>query len=87
MTVRSVGPAAAPLERLHGLPLGAVLDAHVVAHGVGVGEVPRAGGDGTDGAVARVMRLQVCARAGRRTQPHAAQRAAQPPHRAIAYRR
>lgn len=82
-----VGPAAAPLERLHGLPLGAVLDAHVVAHGVGVGEVARAVGDGADGAVARVVRLQVPPRAGRRAEPRAAQRAAQRARRARPYPR
>lgn len=72
-----VGPAAAPLERLHALPLAAVLDAHVVAHGVGVREVPGAGGDGADGAVARVVRLQVPPRQRQRRQPRQAQRALQ----------
>lgn len=69
------GPAAAPLESLHLLPLAAVLDAHVVAHRVGVREVARARGDRAERRVARVMRRQVTPRRARPFQPRAAQRA------------
>lgn len=66
-----------------------MLDAHVVAHRVGVREEARARQHGTDGAVARVVRLQVRARRAQRRQRAAAQRAVQrqPRPAANAYRR
>lgn len=78
-----------------------MLDAHVVAHGVGVREVARAAGHRAHGAVARVVRVQVPPRRRQRAQRAAAQRALQPrrrrpapgpglhpaPHAHLAYRR
>lgn len=66
-----------------------MLDAHVVANRVGVREEARARQHRTDGAVARVVRLEVRARSAERRQRAAAQRAVQrqPRPAAIAYRR
>lgn len=74
----SGSPATTPLQCFHLLPLAAVLDAHVVPHGVGVREVPRALGDGTHGTVARVVLLQVAPRLRQRAQRRLAQRTRQP---------
>lgn len=54
-----------------------MLDAHVVAHGVGVREVACAAGHRAHGAVARVVRVQVAPRRRQRRQRRAAQRARQ----------
>lgn len=65
----------------------AVLDAHVVAHGVGVREEARAARHRAHGRVARVVRRQVAPRQRRRAQPRAAQRAAPCPPRPRACQR